>query len=104
MRTMAAALAALAVAMSHASAGEIDMRVFELNDHLLSFYAGRPAEGQTDGSTSNWADFGAIDVGVATYVIRRGDRALVYDSFPSVQAARWAETIWSGPGSSISRW
>ena len=89
MRTMPAAVAALAVAMSHASAGELDMRVFQINDHLISFYAGRPAEGPRPPGSSNWADYGAFDVGVATYVIRRGDQALVYDSFPTVQAARW---------------
>jgi chromate reductase len=36
-----------------------------------------------------WADFGAYDVGVATYVIYRGDQALVYDTFPDVQDAKW---------------
>ena len=65
------------------------MRVFPINDHLLCFYDGRPAETTTPPSDHNWADFGALNVGVATYVVHRGDRALVYDTYPSTQQARW---------------
>jgi cyclase len=83
-----AALAAL-FAVGFADAAPMNMRVFKINDHLLSFYDGRPAESATPAGTQNWADFGAMNVGVATYVIYRGDRALVYDSYPSVQQARW---------------
>ena len=65
------------------------MRVFQINDHLTSFYDGRPAEAARAPDTRNWADYGALDVGVSTYVIRCGDQALVYDTFPTVQEARW---------------
>jgi cyclase len=82
-------LAALALAISHATAGEINMRVFQINDHLISFYDGRPAQAPRPPETHNWADYGALDVGVSTYVIRRGDQALVYDTFPTAQEARW---------------
>jgi cyclase len=83
-----AVLAAL-MALGAADAAEMNMRVFELNDHLLSFYDGRPAEPKTPHPDHNWADFGAMNVGVATYVIHRADRALVYDTYPSAQQARW---------------
>ena len=83
-----AALAAL-MQVGFADAATMNMRVFAINDHLLSFYDGRPAEKATPAGKQNWADFGAMNVGVATYVIHRGDRALVYDSYPSAKQARW---------------
>jgi cyclase len=89
VRTISLLFAALALATSHATAGDINMRVFRINDHLISFYDGRPAEAPRSPDTHNWADYGALDVGVSTYVIRRGDQALVYDTFPTVQEARW---------------
>src|SRR5580698_7086123 len=67
----------------------MNMRVFELNDHLLAFYDGRPAETSASSDARNWADFGAMNVGVATYVIHSGDEALVYDTYPSVRQAQW---------------
>jgi cyclase len=83
-----AALAAL-FEVGFADAAAMNMRVFEINDYLLSFYDGRPAETATPAGEQNWADFGAMNVGVATYVIHRGDRALVYDTYPSTQQAQW---------------
>jgi glyoxylase-like metal-dependent hydrolase (beta-lactamase superfamily II) len=65
------------------------MRVFQINDHLLCFYDGRPAQSTAAPGDHNWADFGAMNVGVATYAVHRGDRALVYDTYPSPQQARW---------------
>ena len=65
------------------------MRVFQINDHLLGFYDGRPAESSVPSGVHNWADYGAMNVGIATYVIHRGDRALVYDTYPSTQQAKW---------------
>lgn len=73
--------------LAHAS--EINMRVFRINDHLLCFYDGRPDQAKVDPKVTNWADFGANNVGVATYVIHQGDHALVYDTFPSVAQAQW---------------
>src|ERR1700733_14475854 len=83
-----AALAAL-LQVGFADAAAMNMRVFEINDHLLGFYDGRPAETATPAGKQDWADFGAMNVGVATYAVHRGDRALVYDSYPSTQQARW---------------
>jgi cyclase len=83
-----AALAAL-LAFGPAGAAAMNMRVFEINDHLLGFYDGRPAETAAPTDKQNWADFGAMNVGVATYVIHHGDRALVYDAYPSTEQAQW---------------
>ena len=77
------------IAMTSTSAREIDIRVFQINDHLLCFYDGRPAQASHRADTNNWADSSAFDVGVATYAIHRGDAALVYDTYPTTQDAQW---------------
>lgn len=79
----------LCLAAVVANAAELNMRVFPINDHLISFYDGRPNEPTTPSTDHNWADFGAMNVGVATYVIYRGDQALVYDTYPSTVQAQW---------------
>jgi cyclase len=83
------AVLAILITVGAADAAEVHMRVFELNDHLLGFYDGRPSETEAPHGAHNWADFGAMNVGVATYVIHRGDRALVYDTYPSTRQAQW---------------
>ena len=77
------------IAMTSTSAREIDIRVFQINDHLLCFYDGRPAQASHRADTNDWADSSAFDVGVATYAIHRGDAALVYDTYPTTQDAQW---------------
>src|SRR6185437_1316697 len=77
------------VLASPAGATVGNMRVFTINDHLLAFYDGRPPAPAQAQPAANWADFGALNVGVATYVIHRGDQALVYDSFPYADEAKW---------------
>src|SRR5438309_1807072 len=72
-----------------ADAREMNMRVLKINDYLTAFYDGRTMQKPPPPGVRNWADYGALDVGVATYVIHRGDRALVYDSFPYAEEARW---------------
>jgi glyoxylase-like metal-dependent hydrolase (beta-lactamase superfamily II) len=67
----------------------MDIRVFQINDHLLSFYDGRPAEASRRHEADTWVDSSALDVGVATYVVHQGDSALVYDSYPTTQEAGW---------------
>jgi cyclase len=90
-RTSPKVTAALAMilAVGFADAADLNMRVIHINDHLIGFYDGRPAESTTRRGVHNWADFGAMNVGVATYVIHRGDRALVLDTYPSTQQAKW---------------
>jgi cyclase len=85
---LASVLATL-IAAGFADAAEMNMRVFELSDHLLGFYDGRPAESSGSHDVTNWADFGAMNVGVATYVIHSDDQALVYDTYPNTQQAQW---------------
>jgi cyclase len=85
----APAVLAMILAVGLADAADMNMRVFQINDHLLGFYDGRPAESSIRPGVHNWADFGAMNVGVATYVIHRGDRALVFDTYPSTQQAKW---------------
>jgi glyoxylase-like metal-dependent hydrolase (beta-lactamase superfamily II) len=89
--TWRAALALLLMLLTAgtAAAAPMTMRVLRINDHLLCFYDGRPAEASVPPGDNNWADFGANNVGVATYVITHGDRALVYDAYPSVRQAQW---------------
>jgi cyclase len=79
----------LAIAAGQANAGAMNMRVFQINDHLLSFYDGRPPEPSRHPDVETWADEGALNVGVATYVIHRGNAALVYDTYPTTQEAQW---------------
>src|SRR6516164_6341140 len=79
-RLLAALLLILAV--SSATPREVAIRVFRINDHLLSFYDGRPAEASHHPVADTWVDSSALNVGVATYAIHRGDAALVYDSYP----------------------
>jgi len=82
---------AIVLAAAHADAADINMRVFKVNDYLTAFYDGRPPQPATATAPTavNWADYGAINVGVATYVIHRGDQALVYDSYPYRAEAQW---------------
>ena len=89
---------AIALSMGHAAAAELNMRVFQINDHLTGFYIGRPTQAAVSSASSNWADYGAINVGVATYVIHRGDRALIYDTFPSTEPARWVRNYLTKAG------
>jgi glyoxylase-like metal-dependent hydrolase (beta-lactamase superfamily II) len=66
----------------------MNIRVLTINDYLFAFYDGRPAEGSVPAQAPTWADLD-IDVGVATYVIHRGDKALVFDTFPTIEEAQW---------------
>jgi len=79
----------LILAVPAARARDIEIRVFRINDHLLSFYDGRPAEASHRHEADTWVDRSALNVGVATYVIHRRDAALVYDSYPTRREAEW---------------
>jgi len=94
MQKLITAFVAVFALTAFSSAGNADarepkMRVIDINDHLTAFYDGRPPQPQKSDGTPNWADYGALDVGVATYVIHRGDEALVYDTFPYAEEAKW---------------
>lgn len=79
----------LVIVAGQANAGAMNMRVFPINDHLLGFYDGRPPEPSRRPEVETWADEGALNVGVATYVIHRGNAALVYDTYPTTREAQW---------------
>lgn len=65
------------------------LAVTALNDHLLYFFDGRDTTGKRFSKDWNWLDDAAMKLGVGTYVIHRGDRALVYDAFTSPDQARF---------------
>src|SRR5579863_1358942 len=94
-----AALAFIAVlSIGRAATAETNVRVFQINDHLISFYAGRPPQPSHPPSTPDWAADDALNVGVSTYVIHRGDQALVYDTFPLAEPARWVRNYLTKAG------
>src|SRR5262245_10253813 len=67
-----------------------NIRVLKLTDYLTAFYDGRPdtPPPKTD-KPRTWVEYGSMDLGIATYVIHRGNHALVYDTFPTVEQAKW---------------
>jgi cyclase len=62
--------------------------VSRISDHLLFFFAGREA-GPAPATGKTWVQESAMDLGVGTYAIHRGSEAVVYDTFTSVEQARW---------------
>ncbi len=66
------------------------LTVKALNDHLLYFFDGRDSAGKRFSPDWNWKDDAAMKLGVGTYVIHRGDQALVYDAFTEPAQAAWA--------------
>lgn len=91
MRRFALASVLLSVAFSGFAyaADSTNQRVFKINDHVLAFYDGRDPSGKRYRPEWNWVDDGAMKLGVATYAIHKGDRAIVFDTFTSVEQARW---------------
>jgi glyoxylase-like metal-dependent hydrolase (beta-lactamase superfamily II) len=92
MRTTAVLSIVLAVALGGAGCSQDrgSRQVIEINDHLTAFYDGRDPDLKRYSTEWNWVDDGAMKLGVATYAIHKGDQALVYDTFTSVDQARWA--------------
>ncbi|MFN3625199.1 MAG: MBL fold metallo-hydrolase [Hyphomicrobium sp.] len=62
--------------------------VHALTDYLLVFYAGRDPSTRAS-EDWNWFDDTAMKLGIAAYVIHRGDEAVVYDTFASIEQALW---------------
>jgi cyclase len=63
-------------------------RVLRPADGLYAFYDGR-IEGHRFAEGPNWVDEGALGVGIASYAVVSGDRALVYDTHTSIEHARF---------------
>src|SRR5829696_8888989 len=67
-----------------------NIRIIRINDYLTAFYDGRPATPPPKSDRPrNWIEYGSMDLGIATYAIHRGNHAIVYDTFPTVQKAKW---------------
>lgn len=64
-----------------------DIEVFEINDHILAFYAGR--DWTRMDAQQNWLDDGAMKLGIATYAIYREEKAVIYDTFADISQAVW---------------
>lgn len=65
------------------------MSVTALNDHLLYFFDGRDSTpGARYSKEWNWKDDAAMKLGVGTYVIHKGDQALVFDTFTTPEQAQ----------------
>jgi len=60
--------------------------VTQLNDYLTFFYDGRNTK-PTD--PDNWLFGSALKLGIGSYAIHQGEKAIVYDTFLSVEHARW---------------
>ena len=104
-RVLATGLLVVApVAAAHAQSDiGSNIRVLKLTDYLTAFYDGRPAvpPPKTD-KPRTWVEYGSMDLGIATYVIHRGNQALVYDTFPTVQQSKWVRNYLEQMGSSAS--
>src|SRR5437868_1281754 len=71
-------------------------QVFQLNDHLTAFYDGRNTLRLSP--EPNWVDDAANKLGVATYAIHHGHDAIVFDTFPTVDQARWQRSTLEAMG------
>jgi glyoxylase-like metal-dependent hydrolase (beta-lactamase superfamily II) len=63
------------------------LRVLRPAPGVLAFYDGR-VEGQRFDPAPNWVDEGAISLGIASYAVVEGERALVHDTHVSLEHAR----------------
>lgn len=73
------------------------IQVHVLTDYLLVFYAGRDP-GSRAYEQWNWVDDSAMKLGIAAYVIHRGDEAVVYDTFATLEQARWMRSYLEAMG------
>jgi cyclase len=71
-------------------------QVIQINDHLTAFYDGRNTLRLSP--DPNWVDDAANKLGVATYAIHQGHDAIVFDTFPTIDQARWERATLEGMG------
>jgi len=74
------------------------IKVIQINDHLLAFYDGRDPSGKRLSPDWNWVDDAAMKLGIATYALYKGDRAIVYDTFTSTKQAQWVRDYLENKG------
>jgi len=67
------------------------IEVIRINDHLIGFYEGRHPSNDPPFAENydNWVYYGAMNLGVSTYAILKGDRAILYDTMAVPEQARW---------------
>lgn len=58
------------------------LRVYEVQPGIHAFYDGR-VEGHRFAEYDNWVDDGALSLGIASYVLHSGAKAIVYDTHVS---------------------
>jgi cyclase len=73
--------------LSPSSGSESTIQVTRLNDYLLFFFDGRNPDAPQE--PDDWVSETAMALGIGTYAIHRGDEALVFDTFTSVEQAAW---------------
>ena len=73
------------------------LRIFEPHPGLFAYYDGRVA-GHRFAPGRNWVDEGALALGIATYALVDGAKALVYDSHVSVGHGRAIRQHLEGQG------
>ena len=71
-------------------------QVIQLSDHLTAFYDGRNTLRLSP--DPNWVDDAANKLGVATYAIHQGHDAIVFDTFPTIDQARWQRSTLEAMG------
>lgn len=64
-----------------------------INDHVISFYDGRDLSGEPDFLTqeNSWIYYGAMSLGLATYAIHKGNKAVVFDSMSHPLQGEWVK-------------
>ena len=62
-----------------------DIKVIEINDHILAFYTGR--DWTRIMAEPNWVDDGAMKLGIATYAVYKNNKAVIYDTFADIRQA-----------------
>jgi glyoxylase-like metal-dependent hydrolase (beta-lactamase superfamily II) len=72
-------------------------RVLRPAEEVYAFYDGR-IEGYRFSERPNWVDEGALALGIASYAVVSGDRALVYDTHTSIEHARFVREALEGEG------
>src|ERR1041385_5748409 len=70
--------------------------VFQINELLTAFYDGRNTLRLSP--DPNWVDDAAKKLGVATYAIHQGSEAIVFDTFPTTDQARWQRSTLEAMG------
>ena len=78
-----------------------DIKVIEINEYTLAFYAGR--DWTRIREEPNWIDDGAMKLGIATYAIYKNNKAVIYDTFADIRQAMWVRNHLEQRGIKVAR-